>query len=73
MRVARRIALWGEQVGPARALSGHSTRRGAATDTSRAGAGIAELQQLGGWESTAMPAHYVANADALLHHPLPGV
>ncbi len=35
--VARRIALWGEEVGqPGR--SGHSTRRGAATDASRAGA-----------------------------------
>ena len=54
-------------------LSGHSTRRGAATDASRAGARIAELQQLGGWESPAMPAHYAANADALLHHPLRGV
>ena len=70
--VARRIALWGEAVGQP-GLSGHSTRRGAATDASRAGARIAELQQLGGWESTAMPAHYVANADALLHHPLRGV
>ena len=70
--VARRIALWGEEVGQP-GLTGHSTRRGAATDASRAGARIAELQQLGGWESTAMPAHYVANADALLHHPLRGV
>ena len=70
--VARRIALWGEEVGQP-GLSGHSTRRGAATDASRAGARIAELQQLGGWESTAMPAHYVANADALLHHPLRSV
>ena len=70
--MARRIALWGEAVGQP-GLSGHSTRRGAATDASRAGARIAELQQLGGWESTAMPAHYVANADALLHHPLRGV
>ena len=70
--VARRIALWGEEVDQP-GLTGHSTRRGAATDASRAGARIAELQQLGGWESTAMPAHYVANADALLHHPLRGV
>ena len=70
--VARRIALWGEEVGQP-GLTGHSTRRGAATDASRAGARIAELQQLGGWESTAMPAHYVTNADALLHHPLRGV
>ena len=70
--VARRIALWGDEVGQP-GLSGHSTRRGAATDASRAGARIAELQQLGGWESTAMPAHYVATADALLHHPLRGV
>ena len=70
--VARRIALWGDEVGqPGR--SGHTTRRGTATDASRAGARIAELQQLGGWESTAMPAHYVTNADALLHHPLRGV
>ena len=69
--VARRIALWGEEVGQ-RGLTGHSTRRGAATDTSRAGARIAELQQLGGRESTAMPPP-VANADALLHHPLRGV
>ena len=70
--VARRIALWGEEVGQPR-HSGHSTHRGAATDASRAGARIAELQQLGGWESTTMPAHYVQNADALLHHPLRGV
>ena len=70
--VARRIALWGEAVGQP-GPSGHSTRRGAAIDASRASARIAELQQLGGWESTAMPAHYVANADALLHHPLRGV
>ena len=70
--VARRIALWGDEAGQP-GLSGHSTRRGAATDASRAGARIAELQQLGGWESTAMPAHYVTNADALLHHPLRGM
>ena len=70
--VARRIALWGEAVGQ-HGLSGHSTRRGAATDASRAGVRIAELQQLGGWTSAEMPAHYVANADALLHHPLRGV
>ena len=70
--VARRIALWGEAVGQP-GLSGHSTRRGAATDASRAGARIAELQQLGGWASAEMPAHYVANADALLHHPLRSV
>ena len=70
--VARRIALWGEEVGQP-GLTGHSTCRGAATNASRAGARIAELQQLGGWESTAMPAHYVANADALLRHPLRSV
>ena len=69
---ARCIALWGEEVGrPGR--SGHGTRRGAATEASRAGARIAKLQQLSGRGSTAMPAHYVANGDALLHHPLRGV
>ena len=62
--------VMGRGSGPARALRPqHPPRRRHRRLPGRS----AELQQLGGWESTAMPAHYVANADALLHHPLRGV
>ena len=67
--IVRRVTHWGEIAGQP-GLSGHSTRRGAATDAARAGAREVDLMRLGGWKSPAMPARYVAAADALRHHPL---
>ena len=43
--IARRIAFWGTVVGQP-GLSGHSTRRGAATDAARAGAREVDLMRL---------------------------
>jgi len=41
-----------------RAVSGHSLRIGAAQSLAAAGATVAELMQVGRWDSEAMPAHY---------------
>ena len=70
--IARRFGYWGRIAGYD-GLTGHSTRRGAATDAARAGKNILELMKLGGWKTTAMPERYVEDADALLDHPMRGV
>ena len=39
-------------------ISGHSARVGAAQSLVRHGATVPELQQVGRWKTSAMPAHY---------------
>lgn len=70
--IARRFGYWGRQAG-CDGLTGHSTRRGAATDAARAGKNMFDLMKLGGWRTPSMPARYVEESDALLNHPLRGV
>ncbi len=67
--IARRIAYWGDMIGK-QGLTGHSTRRGAASDAARAGARNEDLMRLGGWKSPAMPSRYIASEDTLKNHPL---
>ena len=67
--IARRFGYWGRIAGYD-GLTGHSTRRGAATEAARSGKNTLALKQLGGWKSSAMPERYVEDADALLNHPL---
>lgn len=39
-------------------ITGHSTRVGAAQTAAAHGAGMVEIQRMGGWKSARMPAHY---------------
>ncbi len=58
----KRVAVLGERVG-VKGLSPHDLRHAWATFATRAGTGVRELQNAGGWASPAMPLRYAAAAE----------
>lgn len=52
------ITRWAAAAGIVGRVSGHSLRVGAAQSLVAAGASLVDLQQVGGWKSPDMPAHY---------------
>ena len=70
--IRRRINYWGNKIG-INNLTGHSLRRGAASDAVEYGARETDLMRLGGWKTLTMPVHYVAERDAVTYHPLRGI
>lgn len=60
--IRKRVGVLGERVG-VKGLSPHDLRHAWATFATRAGTGVRELQNAGGWASPAMPLRYAAAAE----------
>ena len=62
--VAKLVKHYGTLIGlPAARLSGHSLRRGMATEARSKGHSTLNIQQQGGWSSPEMPGQYAGDAD----------
>lgn len=60
--IRKRVGLLGARIG-VKGLSPHDLRHAWATFATRAGTGVRELQNAGGWASPAMPLRYAAAAE----------
>ncbi len=62
--IAHRIQRAAKAAGLGDGFNGHSLRRGMCSDLAQAGASLVQLQQVGRWKSSRMPAIYAADTAA---------